>query len=52
MINYFCLFLDINECERNIFGCFYVCIDISGSFFCSCLDGYKLIINLKICESN
>lgn len=52
MTNYLCPFSDINECERNISGCSHVCTDISGSFSCSCPDGYKLTTNQKTCESN
>lgn len=36
-----CMFLDINECELNIM-CDYYCVNILGSYYCICREGYKI----------
>lgn len=48
------IFLDINECEIGVYNCdrYVVCINIVGSFKCSCSfgwigDGIKCIGGLK-----
>lgn len=35
------MFLDINECELNIM-CDYYCVNILGSYYCICREGYKI----------
>ena len=38
----FCWFyLDIDECKFNNGGCEHNCTNNNGSFFCTCLVGYK-----------
>ena len=33
---------DINECEDHNGDCGHNCIDTTGSYYCTCDDGYKL----------
>lgn len=40
---------DINECLINNFGCSYKCINIPGSAYCICPDGFKLDADNKTC---
>ena len=36
------LYSDVNECAELNGGCHQVCINVEGSFLCSCNDGYEL----------
>ncbi|XP_062596320.1 serine-rich adhesin for platelets-like, partial [Saccostrea cucullata] len=47
----FSLCPNIDECITNISGCSHICNDISGSFYCTCPDGYKLTTDHKTCEN-
>ena len=33
---------DIDECEEGLDGCDHNCINIFGSYYCTCMDGYEL----------
>ncbi|XP_035255388.1 fibulin-7 isoform X1 [Anguilla anguilla] len=46
---------DVNECEvykqdRGIKLCVHACVNVPGSFHCSCPEGYKLLPNGRSCE--
>ena len=52
VIAYFCdlhcpLISDINECELDNGGCDQTCMNINGSFECSCSSGYTLRNNAQ-----
>ena len=40
---------DINECATNSHNCDHNCININGSYYCSCDEDFKLIGDFK-CE--
>ena len=40
---------DIDECKMNLDNCESECVNLIGSFECTCFDGYKLI-NSNKCE--
>ena len=44
------LCIDINECGEDNGGCNQTCLNIDGSFECSCNDGYKLDANGRTCS--
>ena len=33
---------DINECQENIHSCNQICLNVNGSYLCSCYPGYRL----------
>ena len=33
---------DVNECEDNLHHCTELCINLPGSYICSCPDGFTL----------
>ena len=39
---YFCLYIDIDECEPGRNNCSQTCTNTVGSFECGCLAGYSL----------
>ena len=43
-------FIDIDECQLGISNCQKNCINIQGSFRCSCPDGFRLLPDGKSCE--
>ena len=45
----FTLFLDIDECVRNISGCNQNCTNTNGSYFCSCYAGYEILNDNRTC---
>ena len=42
--------LDIDECEIGTDGCEQVCINIPGTFYCNCSEGYLLNDDGFSCE--
>ena len=41
---------DIDECAEGTSGCSQQCNNTIGSFECSCVDGYRLALDGKICN--
>ncbi|KAK0168259.1 hypothetical protein PV327_002083 [Microctonus hyperodae] len=41
--------IDIDECKENIHNCEQICVNILGSFICSCKHGFTLDIDNKTC---
>ena len=41
--------LDIDECETGADDCEQICLNLEGSFECSCSDGYELDENGRNC---
>ena len=52
---YTCDFLcspsDVNECEDNLHHCTELCINLPGSYICSCPDGFILEEDGTSCSS-
>ena len=36
------IYLDIDECATNNGGCQQGCVNIVGSYYCNCSEGYRL----------
>lgn len=50
-LEWFHIFLvDSNECQNVNGGCQQVCINLQGTFGCSCNHGFKLTENQRTCE--
>ena len=47
--NIYLLFLDIDECSSNNGGCNQVCVNLVGSYYCQCNNGYTLSNNNHTC---
>ena len=43
------LFLDINECSTNAHDCEHLCVNVIGSFNCTCQLGFLLSTNGRDC---
>lgn len=44
---------EIDECEEpQTNNCEQICVNVPGSFFCDCHDGYKLSANKHNCKGN
>ena len=43
---------DIDECNMHIHNCEHLCVNIIGSFNCSCQDGFILQSDGHTCEGN
>ena len=43
------MYLDIDECAADMAGCDQGCNNTIGSFSCTCVEGYTLSDNGKIC---
>ena len=41
---------DINECETTDHGCEHGCVDIDGSYICTCITGFYLNENGRNCN--
>ena len=52
LIWYGVCFADIDECIVSSPGCDHECVNIDGSFYCSCLSGYMLQQNGTNCSGN
>lgn len=42
--------LDINECATNNGNCLQLCSNTVGSYYCSCLTGYRLLADNRTCS--
>ena len=42
---------DIDECQLHTEICEQLCINVGGSYFCSCVAGYTLGADLRSCYS-
>ena len=49
IFQFFKLQIDTNECGVNNGGCNHDCINIDGSYECTCNDGYKLDSDMQSC---
>ena len=45
-------YLDIMECMMEGHNCSHMCVELEGSFNCSCYSGYKLQEDGVTCEGN
>lgn len=43
-------FLDIDECLNNFDSCDQNCTNTNGSYYCSCIDGYRLNNDTYSCD--
>ena len=43
---------DVNECDDNLHHCTELCINIPGSYVCSCPDGFTLEEDGISCSGN
>ena len=43
-------YADIDECSLNDTLCQQICVNTDGDYFCSCMDGYRLIEGTNQCE--
>ena len=42
--------IDINECKTNHNGgCDHICTNTDGSYYCTCQDGYDLMMDNSSC---
>ena len=46
------LYLDIPNCAINDHNCSQVCVELEGSFSCSCYPGYELQEDRVTCTGN
>ena len=44
--------LDIFNCMTNFDNCSQLCVEVEGSFNCSCYPGYELLPDGISCEGN
>ena len=44
--------LDIDECEEGTDECDQNCTNTNGSYYCTCMDGYKLESDNQTCTGN
>ena len=44
--------LDIFNCMMNLHNCSQICVEVKGSFNCSCYAGYELQLDGISCEGN
>ena len=42
--------IDINECANNGGGCEHNCVNLLGSYECSCREGYSLAVDGFSCN--
>ena len=47
-----CNFSDILNCMINDHNCSQVCVELEGSFNCTCYSGYELQQDRATCEGN
>ena len=43
---------DIDECEEGTDGCDHNCTNTNGSYYCTCMDGYKLESDNHTCTGD
>ena len=43
---------DCDECQLNFHGCEHGCVNIIGSYTCTCRVGYELNSNQRNCDGN
>ena len=44
------VYLDVDECVRSKGGCQETCVNIPGSYHCTCPTGFILASDLKHCD--
>ena len=49
-VSYSLVDVDINECLDRNGGCQHDCVNIPGSFYCACHNGYRLQGNNRTCR--
>lgn len=47
---HFLIFLDIDECAKNLYRCQQKCHNTIGSYNCSCFDGFELASDNVTCN--
>ena len=52
LLNILYVILDIPNCMINDHNCTQVCVELEGSFNCSCYAGYQLQQDRATCEGN
>ena len=52
LLNILHVILDIPNCMINDHNCTQVCVELEGSFNCSCYSGYQLQQDRATCEGN
>ena len=52
LLNILYFILDIPNCMINDHNCTQVCVELEGSFNCSCYSGYQLQQDRATCEGN
>ena len=50
VIQLYCTYTDIKECEIGTDNCSQLCIELPGGFECSCHYGYQLQADTITCE--
>lgn len=48
---YIVYFVDVNECDEVLDTCDQLCINIPGSYNCSCRQGYTLNSSSNACDA-
>ena len=43
------IYSDIDECVEGTDGCDHNCTNTDGSYYCTCMDGYKLESDNHMC---
>ena len=43
---------DIDECAEDIDSCAQICVNVAGSYSCSCGSGYHLASDSHGCDGN
>ena len=52
LLNILHVILDIPNCMINDHNCTQICVELEGSFNCSCYSGYQLQQDRVTCEGN
>ena len=52
MIDCLIIHSDIDECIEGSDGCDHNCTNTDGSYYCTCIDGYKMQLDNHTCTGN